>query len=203
MRKLCAMTLVVVLSGVCSGAESEKGQSSSSSSNRNTWVVKAVRKTRDSIVTLKITKKSSRKETIGTGVIVDERGYIVTNRHVINGGVEIKAVLSDNSSYTAELDFEDGASATVVHSAREGRAVLLTDDMPAPPPGKTFELWLQDGAGAMHPAGLMDTPGDNKVLLDGDASAATGVGITVEPDGGSEEPTSDPIALFDLSEADA
>lgn len=112
-------------------------------------------------------------------------------------------VLAAADARRVSLDFEDGASATVVHSAREGRAVLLTDDMPAPPPGKTFELWLQDGAGAMHPAGLMDTPGDNKVLLDGDASAATGVGITVEPDGGSEQPTSDPIALFDLSEADA
>jgi anti-sigma-K factor RskA len=111
-------------------------------------------------------------------------------------------VLAASDARRVSLDFEDGSSATVVHSPRVGKAVLLTDDMAAPPPGKTFELWLQDDAGAMHPAGLMDTPGDNKVLLDGDANAATGVGITVEPEGGSEEPTSDPIALFDLSEAD-
>ncbi|HET7350435.1 MAG TPA: anti-sigma factor [Marmoricola sp.] len=112
-------------------------------------------------------------------------------------------VLTAADAKRVSLDFDDGSSATVVHSAREGRAVLLTRDMAAPPRGKTFELWLQDDAGAMHPAGLMDTPGDNKVLLEGDASAATGVGITVEPDGGSEEPTTEPIALFDLSEADA
>ena len=39
---------------------------------------------------------------------------------------------------------------------------------------------------------------DATVLLDGDASRATGVGITVEPDGGSDQPTSQPIAFFTL-----
>ena len=37
------------------------------------------------------------------------------------------------------------------------------------------------------------------MLLKGDAAEATGVGITVEPEGGSEEPTTEPIALFDLT----
>ena len=49
----------------------------------------------------------------------------------------------------------------------------------------------------------MATPGDNKVLLKGDATEATGVGITVEPAGGSPEPTSEPVALFDLNKAEA
>jgi len=34
-----------------------------------------------------------------------------------------------------------------------------------------------------------------------DAANATAAGITVEPEGGSKEPTSEPIALFDFSEA--
>ena len=72
--------------------------------------------------------------------------------------------------------------------------------MAAPPAGKVFELWLQDEAGTMLPAGLMSTAGDNKVLLEGDAAKATGVGITVEPEGGSPEPTTEPIALFDLEQ---
>ena len=112
-------------------------------------------------------------------------------------------VLAASDAKRVSLDFDDGSNATVVHSVREGRAVLLTRDMAAPPRGKTFELWLQDDAGAMHRAGLMDTPGDNKVLLEGDANAATAVGITIEPEGGSAQPTTDPIALFDLSEAEA
>jgi hypothetical protein len=53
----------------------------------------------------------------------------------------------------------------------------------------------------MVPAGLMDTPGNRPVVLRGDATNATAVGITVEPEGGSDSPTSDPIALFDLERA--
>lgn len=112
-------------------------------------------------------------------------------------------VLSADDAQKVSLDFDDGSSATVVRSLEERRAVVLTRDMAAPPRGKVFELWLQDESGKMLPAGLMKTAGDHKVLLEGDAAEATGVGITVEPAGGSEEPTSEPIALFDLSKASA
>ena len=101
------------------------------------------------------------------------------------------------------IDFDDGSKATVFHSPSERRAVLVTRDMAAPPAGKTFELWLQDESGAMKPAGLMKKPGDNKVLLKGDAAEATGVGITVEPEAGSKQPTTKPIALFELAKGAA
>jgi anti-sigma-K factor RskA len=101
------------------------------------------------------------------------------------------------------IDFDDGSKATVFHSASERRAVLVTRDMAAPPRGKAFELWLQDKSGAMTPAGLMKNPGDHKVLLKGDAAKATGVGITVEPESGSKQPTSEPIALFELDKGKA
>src|SRR5262245_59887521 len=77
---------------------------------RGTPVELAYRKTKDSIVTLKVQKKTSRKETIGTGVIIDERGFVVTNRHVVAGAVEVKVTLNDDTSYAAEIDFEDGAN---------------------------------------------------------------------------------------------
>lgn len=93
------------------------------------------------------------------------------------------------------------ARATLVRSRREGRAVLVTEDMPAAPRGKVYELWLQSPEGVMEPAGLMP-PGENQtVLLEGDASDAVGAGITVEPEGGSEEPSSEPIVLFELGDA--
>ncbi len=100
--------------------------------------------------------------------------------------------------------FKDGSSATVYRSKSEGRAVLLTQDMAAPPAGKAYEAWLQDDTGAMIPAGLMKAQdGNNKLLLQGDALKATGVGITVEPESGSKEPTTPPIALLELDKADA
>lgn len=95
--------------------------------------------------------------------------------------------------------FPDGASAVVVRSETVGRAVITTTDMPAPPSGKAYQLWLQTPAGSMVPAGMMPPGPDQTVVLSGDATTATAVGITVEPAGGSKQPTTPPIALFDLA----
>jgi len=59
--------------------------------------------------------------------------------------------------------------------------------------------WLETPTGDLRPAGLMPDESDATVLLEGDASTTTGVGITVEPDGGSEQPTTDPIAFFEVA----
>jgi anti-sigma-K factor RskA len=106
-------------------------------------------------------------------------------------------VLQDPDAQHVLKEFPDGATATVVRSEAEGKAVLLTKKMPPAPSGKVYELWLQKD-GVMVPAGTMPDAADQTVLLEGDASGATAVGITVEPDGGSKKPTSAPIAMFEL-----
>lgn len=100
------------------------------------------------------------------------------------------------------LDFKSGASATVSRSVTEGQAVLVARKMQPAPSGRIYQLWLQDPAGKMIPAGLM-SGGDetSTVVLKGNANAATAVGITIEPDGGSESPTTEPIAVFDFENA--
>ena len=101
----------------------------------------------------------------------------------------------------AEIDkqFADGSSATIVFSKSEGRAVIVTEDMALAPDRKVYELWFRTPSGVFEPAGLMPDENDATVLLDGDASKATAVGITIEPDGGSPIPTTPPIALFELT----
>jgi anti-sigma-K factor RskA len=79
--------------------------------------------------------------------------------------------------------------------------VITTRDLSAPPPGRVYELWLQDPQGEFAPAGLMPVAGDQTLLLEGDASQAVAAGITIEPAGGSPQPTTEPIALFDLRQA--
>lgn len=107
-------------------------------------------------------------------------------------------VLTADDAHRVQQEFEDGSVATVVISREEGRAVILTEDMAIAPEGSVYELWLQSPKGDMIPAGLMPDQADATVLLEGDATRATAVGITVEPDGGSPTPTTDPIAVFDL-----
>lgn len=107
-------------------------------------------------------------------------------------------VLAAPDAVRVDKRFPDRSEATVVRSASVGRAVIVTDDMSPTPAGEDYELWLQTPAGEMVPAGLMPDVRDVTYVLQGDASRATGVGITVEPDGGSPQPTSEPIAFFSL-----
>jgi anti-sigma-K factor RskA len=117
------------------------------------------------------------------------------------GGLTVAdRVLQAGDAKRVNLTLGGTASASVVRSVSEGKAVLITRGMPEAPTGRVYELWLQTPAGAMVPAGLMHG-GSTTVVLEGDATNATAAGITVEPKGGSESPTTDPIALFDLQRA--
>ncbi|MGM9936763.1 MAG: S1C family serine protease [Candidatus Ornithomonoglobus sp.] len=43
----------------------------------------------------------------GSGIIISEDGYIVTNQHVIDGATEVEVVLNTGNSYTAEIIGQD------------------------------------------------------------------------------------------------
>lgn len=89
---------------------------------------------------------------------------------------------------------------TLVRSRAIGRAVFLADAMPTPPSGKAYQLWFDMPGRGMVSAGLIPTSGHAvTVPLEGDAKTATGAGITLEPENGSEHPTSDPVALFSFT----
>ncbi|GAA2740531.1 anti-sigma factor [Terrabacter aerolatus] len=91
---------------------------------------------------------------------------------------------------------QDGSTATVVRSTSLQKAVLITSGMSQPPSGKVFQLWLEDATGHMASAGLMPAGGDQVVVLAGDATHSKAAGVTVEPPGGSDQPTSAPVALI-------
>lgn len=107
-------------------------------------------------------------------------------------------ILKAGDATHVEKAFPDGSKATIVLSRSQGKALIRTEDMAPAPDGKVYEVWLQSPAGEMVPAGLMPDEADTTLVLDGDATKATGVGITVEPDGGSPQPTTQPLAVFPL-----
>ena len=96
----------------------------------------------------------------------------------------------------------DGGEATIVASKSLNQFVVSTQDLPALPAGKVYEMWLDDADQGMVPVtgGLM-TAADSTVVLEGDVSNASGAGITVEPAGGSRVPTSDPVVVFSFENA--
>ncbi|MFE6188910.1 anti-sigma factor domain-containing protein [Streptomyces sp. NPDC056465] len=114
---------------------------------------------------------------------------------------EVAKVLTAPDATTRAADLGSGARGTVVVSQSVDRAVFLTSDLAPPPGGKVYQLWFDDG-GTMRSAGLMNPSAkDDAVLLDGPVGRASGMGITVEPAGGSEQPTSAPVALVAFQDA--
>jgi serine protease Do len=107
-RATMTAVLLVWLAGgvvVSGGAGTEaRGQTS-----RRTPIVEAVEKTQSAIVTIKVEKKAAwgHRQTTGSGVIVDERGYVITNRHVISGADRITVRLFDKTDLVARVVVED------------------------------------------------------------------------------------------------
>jgi serine protease Do len=98
---------LALLVGACLGGAGPEGWAASYS--RRSPIVEAVQKTRDAIVTIKVDKRtgSGRKEVVGTGVVVDERGYLVTNRHVIAAAERVRVGFADGSVLAARVYVED------------------------------------------------------------------------------------------------
>ncbi|MET8580980.1 anti-sigma factor [Streptomyces collinus] len=91
-----------------------------------------------------------------------------------------------------------GGTGTLVVSAGRDRAVFVASGMAAPPEGKVYQLWFADG-GRMRPAGLLGTGrAGQTVLMRGRVDGASGVGVTVEPAGGSRRPTTKPLGLLSV-----
>ncbi len=133
---------------------------------------------------------------IGAGVVVTQPWADETSQ--VPSATD--AVLQASDARSTSLDFKGGATATVTHSDSVGEAVIKTENLPAPPDGMVYQLWLEQPDEGMVSAGVMPVKADQTVLLEGDATTATAAGITVEPMGGSDAPTSEPIALFDFGE---
>ncbi|MFI8101231.1 anti-sigma factor domain-containing protein [Streptomyces sp. NPDC086023] len=107
----------------------------------------------------------------------------------------VTAVLAAPDARTVHGRAANGALTTVVTSARQNRAVFAAANLPAPGTGKTYQLWL-DHDGTMRPAGFVDH--DGTVMLTGNPADAGAVGLTLEPTGGSPQPTTDPLLLMTL-----
>ncbi len=108
------------------------------------------------------------------------------------------AIMSAADTKIATTALADGVTVTVASSGETNKAAVLVNEMPELPVDKSYELWLISAAGAV-PAGLMggsETP--TMQILKGTLGAATHVGITVEPAGGSEKPTTTPILVQEI-----
>ncbi|GAB3562230.1 anti-sigma factor [Spelaeicoccus albus] len=105
----------------------------------------------------------------------------------------------DATLNTAELP--GGGTTTMVTSEDENAAVVLLHKVGAPPKGKVYQMWLMDAQGKNPRSVAIMNRGDVKptttALIKGVKDAGA-FAITVEPDGGSKQPTTKPFSLISL-----
>jgi anti-sigma-K factor RskA len=96
---------------------------------------------------------------------------------------------------THTADMPEGGSVTVLSSESEQLIRLSPKDIGQPPAGKSMQMWVI-GADGPESVGLMS--GEPMTIAGEKFSAGSVFGITVEPEGGSDQPTTDPIVAIDL-----
>lgn len=115
----CPILLICCLI-VGGGGSIDGARPASGSDLRKTAIVKAVERVRASVVNIKGEKTipsannqasrvepSRRVNGMGTGVVIDSRGYIVTNHHVVDGVREIQVTTADGEHFIARLMARD------------------------------------------------------------------------------------------------
>jgi S1-C subfamily serine protease len=86
-----------------------------------------IAKVRPAVVQVNVTSQAG--SGLGSGVIIDKRGYIVTNYHVVAGAQSIKVVLFDGSTTTAQVVGTDQADDLAVIKITPPAAGLTVANM--------------------------------------------------------------------------
>lgn len=164
-KTLPAAGLIVVLCLLTPNPSAQGWQESVRETNRRTPLVDAVARVRPSVVNLRGKKtvadpNSSGAQTqavrqvngMGTGVIIDARGYILTNYHVVEEVRHIKVTLADGTVTTGTLVSHDDVTDLALVK------IQVPKPLPVVPIGTSSDVMLAETVAALGNAyGYEDT----------------------------------------------
>ncbi|MEV5648637.1 anti-sigma factor [Nocardia sp. NPDC052254] len=131
------------------------------------------------------------------GAAAGVAGY--STRSHDTGGVTAQQVIDHSDAREQTVPVEGGGTITVNASRELDAAVVSFATVAAPPTGRTYQLWLISGAGQVRSAGILDalpTAQAPKLVRYGDAGT---LAMSIEPEGGSPQPTTQPIVGVPLT----
>jgi anti-sigma-K factor RskA len=105
---------------------------------------------------------------------------------------EISSVLNDPGRAVTTADLASGGRGTVVVS--HGQAAFLASDLPSVASDRTYQLWVMS-PGATRSAGLLGRGSSAQVLVSA-VGPGDSLGVTLEPAGGSPQPTTAPLVTI-------
>ncbi len=95
-------------------------------------------------------------------------------------------------------DVTGGGTATLKWSQQLASSAIVVEGVEALPISKVYQLWYIDAAGARS-AGFLTVDADGAKswqVLAGTMNPGDTIGVTVEPEGGSETPSTDPVVVI-------
>ncbi|MFD4953792.1 anti-sigma factor domain-containing protein [Streptomyces sp. NPDC058451] len=113
-----------------------------------------------------------------------------------NRAREIDHVLAAPDTRAATSLDAQGRSIGVIASASRGRAVVTLGGYADPPSGRVRQLWVVRPGAPPRSLGLFAD--DAPLVVVGLTRSAASLAVTVEPDGGSPQPTTQPIVQLAL-----
>ncbi|MFY8221253.1 MAG: trypsin-like peptidase domain-containing protein [Pirellulales bacterium] len=130
----CTRIISLIVAGVCAAAMIRPATASES---RRTAIVRAIETSRDSVVNIHGQKlvaanddtsgEQRRVNGMGTGVVIDPRGYVVTNYHVVEGVRRIEVTLASGKTVSATLVSHDPRTdLAVIKVAADGPLPVIT-----------------------------------------------------------------------------
>jgi serine protease Do len=145
---LLTATVLVCAAGLLVPVPSRAGEPAVSFNPRRTPVVDVVKRTKDAVVNIHSERTvpapadgregaaPSRVNGMGTGIIIDPRGYIITNQHVVEDVNVLRVRLSDGTSTSAKV---------IARDAETDLALLkieVTKPLPTIPLGTSQDLMV-------------------------------------------------------------
>jgi len=130
---------------------------------------------------------------IAGGIVVT--GNVQQAQFAASQADQLAAILGADDSQTAKADVTGGGKVTLTWSNELASSVVVANGVATLPADKVYELWYINEDGA-RPAGTFTAEQDDDGtwrVLDGEMQAGDTIGVTVEPAGGSETPTTDPV----------
>ncbi|MFJ3802278.1 anti-sigma factor domain-containing protein [Streptomyces sp. NPDC090088] len=109
---------------------------------------------------------------------------------------EIAHVLAAPDALATSAKDAEGRSIGAVASASEGQAVVTLSGYGTPSDGRVHQLWLMRPHVQPRSLGLFKA--DTPLIAKGLGKSATSLAVTVEPAGGSAQPTSQPVVQLAL-----
>jgi anti-sigma-K factor RskA len=127
-------------------------------------------------------------------------GGVGVGAYVANQNDPLTQVLQAQDVRQATVEVSGGGTAIVSIAPSKDALVVRMKDVPPPPEGKVYQMWLipKDGTSPVS-QGLMDAEALSKPAVVKGIHSAAALGITVEPAGGSTAPTLPTVAAATLN----